>query len=177
MRCFMQYSEKKKLAATEDYCLGHDGLIRVAARHGVDVSSLRRWAAIYRSHGSSGLARKKSGTRYSPEFKLKVVRRMQKEGLSDRQAAALFNVRNFNAVRDWMLQYDGVSVNSLSPRTVRKKAVAKDKQSSSGHCSREELLAEVSQLRMENAYLKKLDALVQAKTKLARQKKRKSCSN
>jgi transposase len=102
---------------------------------------------------------------------------MQKEGLSDRQAAALFNVRNFNAVRDWMLQYDGVSVNSLSPRTVRKKAVAKDKQSSSGHCSREELLAEVSQLRMENAYLKTLDALVQAKTKLARQKKRKSCSN
>jgi transposase len=173
----MRYTEKKKLAATEDYCLGHDGLIRVAARHGVDVSSLRRWAAIYRSHGASGLARKKSGMRYSPEFKLKVVRRMQKEGLSDRQAAALFNVRNFNAVRDWMLQYDGVSVNSLSPGTVRKKPVVKNKPSSSEHRSREELLAEVSQLRMENAYLKKLDALVQAKTKLARQKKRKSCLN
>jgi transposase len=145
----MRYTEKKKLAATEDYCLGHDGLIRVAARHGVDVSSLRRWAAIYRSHGASGLARKKSGMRYSPEFKLKVVRRMQKEGLSDRQAAALFNVRNFNAVRDWMLQYDGVSVNSLSPGTVRKKPVVKNKPSSSEHRSREELLAEVSQLRME----------------------------
>lgn len=115
--------------------------------------------------------------RYSPEFKLKVVRRIQKEGLSDRQAAALFNVRNFNAVRGWMLQYDGVSVNSLSPRTVRKKPVAKNKPQYSEHRSREELLAEVSQLRMENAYLKKLDALVQAKSRLARQKKRKSCLN
>jgi transposase len=115
--------------------------------------------------------------RYSPEFKLKVVRRMQKEGLSDRQPAALFNVRNFNAVRGWMLQYDGVSVNSLSPRTVQKKPVAKNKPRYSEHRSREELLAEVSQLRMENAYLKKLDALVQAKSKLARQKKRKSCLN
>ena len=40
--------------------------------------------------------------------------------------------------------------------------------------SREDLLAEVNHLRMENAYLKKLDALVQANTKAAQQKKRKS---
>jgi transposase len=39
--------------------------------------------------------------------------------------------------------------------------------------SREELLAEVNQLRMELAYLKKLEALVQARKKLAPPKKRK----
>ena len=158
---------------------GHDGLIRVAARLGVAVSSLHRWAAVYRSHSASGLARKKSGTRYSAKFKLKVVRKIEREGLSDRQAAALFNVRNFNAVRDGKLQYDGVSVHSLSPRTVRNKPVVKDRPPSSEHCSREELLDEVHQLRMENAYLylKKLDALVQANAKAARQKTRKSCLN
>jgi len=36
------------------------------------------------------------------------------------------------------------------------------------------LLAELSQLRMEIAYLKKLDALVQAKERAAQRKKRKS---
>jgi len=36
------------------------------------------------------------------------------------------------------------------------------------------LLAEVKQLRMENDYLKKLDALVQEKKRIAQQKKRKS---
>ena len=39
--------------------------------------------------------------------------------------------------------------------------------------SREELLAEVNQLRMELAYLKKLEALVQARPKQAPKKKRK----
>jgi transposase len=40
--------------------------------------------------------------------------------------------------------------------------------------SRDDLLAEVKQLRMENDYLKKLDALVQEKKRVAQQKKRKS---
>ncbi len=39
--------------------------------------------------------------------------------------------------------------------------------------SREELLAELDYLRMENAYLKKLQALVQARPKQASPKKRK----
>ena len=43
--------------------------------------------------------------------------------------------------------------------------------------SREELLAEVKQLRMELAYLKKLDALVQARKKQTPQKKRKQCKS
>jgi len=37
-----------------------------------------------------------------------------------------------------------------------------------------DVLAEVSQLRMEIAYLKKLDALVQANERAAQRKKRKS---
>jgi transposase len=39
--------------------------------------------------------------------------------------------------------------------------------------TREELLAELNQLRMENAYLKKLRALVQAKQKATSPTKRK----
>jgi transposase len=39
--------------------------------------------------------------------------------------------------------------------------------------SREDLLAELDYLRMENAYLKKLRALVQAKQNAAQPKKRK----
>ena len=40
--------------------------------------------------------------------------------------------------------------------------------------TRDDLLVELNQLRMEIAYLKKLDALVQAKERLAQRKKRKS---
>jgi transposase len=41
------------------------------------------------------------------------------------------------------------------------------------HRSRDELLAELDYLRMENAYLKKLQALVQARPQQAPRKKRK----
>jgi transposase len=43
--------------------------------------------------------------------------------------------------------------------------------------TREELIAELNQLRMEVAYGKKLDALVQAKKEAALAKKRNSSSN
>ncbi|WP_408425649.1 helix-turn-helix domain-containing protein [Paraburkholderia strydomiana] len=64
----MEYSEKKKLLATKDYCTGHAGLKRVAARHDVDVSSLRKWIAAYQAHGEEGLRTRTSRVRYSVEF-------------------------------------------------------------------------------------------------------------
>jgi transposase len=43
--------------------------------------------------------------------------------------------------------------------------------------TRQELLEELNYLRMENAYLKKLEALAQAQRQAAQRKKRKSCSS
>ncbi|WP_455430270.1 helix-turn-helix domain-containing protein [Paraburkholderia rhynchosiae] len=65
--------------ATKDYCAGHAGLKRVAARHNVDVSSLRKWIAAYRAHGEEGLRTRTSCVRYSAEFKSAVVERMRRK--------------------------------------------------------------------------------------------------
>jgi transposase InsO family protein len=43
-----KYSDQKKIAAAADYCGGHLGLRATARRHGVNVASLRLWAAAYR---------------------------------------------------------------------------------------------------------------------------------
>jgi transposase len=83
----------------------------------------------------------------------------------------------------WERQYDdgslaaGRSRPATSTLRMPKPSTSKKKPAAVEDRSREDLLAEVEQLRMENEYLKKLDALVQAKTKAARQKKRKSCLN
>jgi transposase len=104
-------------------------------------------------------------------------------GLSFRQVAALSNVRNFNIIGVWERQYDDGSLAAGHSRpatsTVRmpKTPISKKKLAADADRSREDLLAEVKQLRMENEYLKKLDALVQANANAARQKKRKSCLN
>jgi transposase len=177
---FVRYSEKTRLAATKDYCSGYDGLRRVAERHQVEVSSLRKWVVAYQAHGIDGLRTKQGCVRYSADFKQAVVKRMRQEGLSYRQVAGLSNVRNFNIIEVWERQYDDGSLAELTARPATsiikmpKTPIQKNKPPVDGDSSREDLLAEVNHLRMENAYLKKLEALVQANTKAAQQKKRKS---
>jgi len=129
---------------------------------------------------SKGLRPKQGCVPYSADFKQAVVKRMHKEGLSYRQVAALSNVRNFNIIGVWERQYDDGSLAGLTARPATsiikmpKTPIQKNKPPVDADSSREDLLAEVNHLRMENAYLKKVDALVQANTKAAQQKKRKS---
>ena len=155
----MKYSEKKKLSATKDYCAGPAGLQRGAARHTVAVSSLRNWIAAYHAHGEEGLRARTSRVRYSAEFKGAVVERMRKEGLSFRQVAALANVRNFNIIAVWEQQYDdgslaaGRSRPATSTLRMPKPPTSKKKPAADEGRSREDLLSEVDQLRMENEYL------------------------
>lgn len=162
-----KYTEQAKLAAVKDYCSGEAGLKTIAQRHSVDVSSLRQWIAGYRAHGEAGVAEKKREF-YSVEFKLLVLKRMRDEGLSHRQAAALFNIRPFNIIGRWEYQYNQGGPEALSwgskgrRRKMTKTSPLQNKvQPSDDARSREQLLEELCHLRMENAYLKKLNALVQ----------------
>ena len=104
---------------------------------------------------------------------------MREDQLSYRQAAAIFDIRNFNIIGRWERQYDEGGLIALSgqstqcaeamqrPKTPRPEPNDDDEQ------SRQELLDELNLLRMENAYLKKLDALVRANKKLPLSKERK----
>ncbi|MEZ2311876.1 transposase [Paraburkholderia sp. RCC_158] len=120
-----KYSEETKLAVVKDYCSGTAGLKVVARRHDVDVTSLRKWVAGYRSHGAASVREKVRAT-YSLKFKLSVLRRMRDEGLSYRQAAALFDIRNFNIIATWERTYDQGGLEALSPHaSLRRKKMTK----------------------------------------------------
>jgi transposase len=107
---------------------------------------------------------------------------MHEEGLSHRQAAALFNIRRFNIIGRWEQQYnqggpDTLSWDSRGPhRKMTKNAQLQNgTQQADDARSRKELLDELRCLRMENTYLKKLRALVQASEQSARECENKSC--
>lgn len=177
-----KYTEQAKLAAVQDYCAGSAGLRDVAHRHNVDFSSLRQWVAAYQVHGAAGVKQKKL-QRYSNDFKLSALKRMREEQLSYRQTAALFDIRQFGIIGLWERRFDEGGFDALTKQPSRvgrpKKmpttiAPVQPNSPDDESRSRDDLLAEVKQLRMENDYLKKLDALVQEKTRLAQQKKRKS---
>lgn len=162
-----KYSDQTKLAAADDYCRGHSGLKIVARRHGVNVASLRLWAAAYRVHGAAGVQTKQRSL-YSAEFKMAVLQRIREENLSHRQAAALFNIRNRDIIGAWQRQYEVGSTAALAPHTAALPSKMSEKVSADGKLAdddartRQELLEELKRLRVENAYLKKLEALAQA---------------
>lgn len=96
-----KYSELTKLAGVLAHIDGNGGFKEVAKVHQVDVTSLLKWIADYREQGLAALRNINSvRRRYSPEFKLAVLLRVREEGLSYRQAAALFDIRRFNAIAE-----------------------------------------------------------------------------
>ena len=168
-----RYTEKQKLAAVSAYRKGAGGLRATANAHDVGVDSLRAWIAAYEANGKAGLVAKKRGVIYDLDFKLEVLRRMQDEGLSCRQVAALFNIRRLDMVAEWNRLYVAHGAAALQPgwkweqkrmskppsRRDDREAVTNDQR------SREELLRDLQQLRAENAYLKKVQALARTKSR------------
>lgn len=166
-----KYSTSFKQSVVLSYKDGSEGFRGIAVRFGIDHSTVRKWVALHAEHGLAGLVKKFS--HYDAEFKLSVLRRIWDDGLSHRQAAAVFNIRNKSCLSDWELRYERGGIEALAsrrrgrPRSMPKPPTVPP---AAGHPqvlpgddtrSREELVAELNYLRMENDYLKKLKALTQ----------------
>jgi len=161
-----KYNEQFQLSVVQEYLAGTVGYTRLAKRHGLTDSTVKKWVGLYRIHGVAGLAKK--FTHYSAEFRLSVLQHMWDCGLSHRQVAAVFNIRNAGCITQWVRCYQSDGLDALTPRNrgkPKKVPMPPDKPESLADAegrTHDELVAEVNQLRMEVAYLKKLQALVQA---------------
>ena len=170
-----KYSVEFKKKAV-DLCLTEGlGTHTVATQLGISKGFVELWLARFRAHGIAGLEKK--FTNYSAEFKVEVLERMDSEGLSMRAASTMFDIRNSDALRLWRLAYDQGGIEALMRKPRGRSRPMKPKPPATPDKSVdtptiEQLLKENEYLRAEVAYLKKLDALIQAK-KLAAQKKRK----
>ncbi|GAA4410977.1 helix-turn-helix domain-containing protein [Advenella faeciporci] len=180
-----KYDVQFKVKLVKEYLFGDSGYRLIADTYGVDISQLRYWVASYQHHGVSGLENKCAT--YSTEFKQQVLQRIDREGLSDRQAAAMYNIRSIGTIGQWRRQYNtGESgawksphkgeTQMQMPKKHLPKAPAPDQTPTQKEVQAElsDLQAENAYLRAENAYLKKLRALIEAKQTAALQKKRKS---
>jgi transposase len=97
---------------------------------------------------------------YDIEFKLALLQRARDENLSNGQAAALFDIRNFNTIAAWERAYGadgmaGLDSRRTRPRTKRSAQAAPtpspQPHDSDDTRSRDELLQELNSLRAENA--------------------------
>ena len=96
--------------------------------------------------------------RYTGEFKQMVVETMMREKLSYREAAKQFDIPDHHSVAKWERIYLAEGAEGLYME--RRGRGSKGRPTELPKQVEEDLLAEVQRLRAENAYLKKLQALV-----------------
>ena len=121
---------------------------------GVEQTTVCTWIDRYRAGGTAQLLH--VNRRYTPEFKKKVIEYRWEHGLSLMQTVAQFQIPNIGTVYQWERRYLERGMSGLLPKKPKKKE----------NLTRlEQLEAENAQLRMENEFLKKLDALVQQRKK------------
>lgn len=168
----IKYSLEIKLRAVKDVLELDMSPLTVAKSLHTAKTVVLRWVTRYEKFGTDGLSMK-SGT-YTGDFKVHVVEYIHKNNMSFFQGAAHFGIPNDTTVGIWDRIYCEEGPEALYRNNRGRKAKVKkdkDKKSNIDRSTDEDLIAEVQRLRMENEYLKKLNALVQAREKSAKRTK------
>ena len=162
-----KYTSEEKLQAALRYLNGNESSVEIAKSIGTDHTAILKWAKLYKHHGEEAFI--KRYTNYSAQFKLDVLNYMIEHGTSLRETAAIFNIPTPSTLNSWQKQFETTGFDALQSKKKGRPSMKKDSNKQPKQApvegSPEALQAEIDRLRMENEYLKKLNALVQAKEK------------
>lgn len=166
-----KYSKEFKMEVIK-YCIEGNHSARDAMKkfNLPTTSSILMWVNRYKEHGPEGILKNPKGS-YSGDFKLQVIQYMHANHWSYLETSNHFRIGNHKIVKSWeqILKEKGPEALYMEPRgrkremSTKRKVVDKD--------TEKLLRKEIEQLKMENEYLKKLNALVQERIKLENKKK------
>jgi transposase len=170
----IKYSYDLKLSSVKAFIDDHQPARVIANQSVVPLRMLYRWIFLYRHLGAQGLAAKQNGS-YSPAFKRKVLRSIEKHGLSLPQACVKFSLGSDAMIIDWKRKFEEFGLAGLvnKPKGIKlmeKPKYAKKLKFKHPLTREQELLLELQSLRAENALLKKLQALIQAEEEANKRK-------
>jgi len=163
----VKYDYAFKLECVELVLKKHYSIEYVSKLRGLNESNIRKWVGFYKTYGLVGLLPRKNKS-YSFDFKLFVIRTIKEESLSLRESCLRFNIPDVSIIVKWKKDFANFGVEGLQPkpkgRPISMSDYKRKKRKSDKPLTREEeLLKENERLRCENALLKKLDALIQAR--------------
>ena len=168
-----KYSKEFKLEVVNYYLNNNYGWEFVAKKFNIPAwTTVRMWVRKYKEHGAKGLIKNLKSS-YSGEFKQNVIEYMHKNHLSAKQTAVHFNLGSEDQAIKWeRIYYEEARQALYQERRGRsRKMSSKPKKKKLNKEVEEDLIQEVQHLRMENEYLKKLNALVQERIKRENKKK------
>jgi transposase len=164
-----KYEVAFKVKVVRSFLAG-DGGAKLLARRWAVPEKIRTWVSHFRLHGIDGLRPKRSV--YSMQFKLEVLSYQDREQLSSRKVAAIYDIRNPNQVVVWRRALDTGGVAALESKQRRGLDMKPTRcnpvpPSTVTTDSTSVLREENDRLRAEVAYLKKLHALIRARRSAA----------
>ena len=168
-----KYSSEFKLKVVKFCIEGNYGYKYTAQHFNIPAfSDVRKWVKKYQEHGIDGLS-KNIVTSYSGAFKQSVIEYMHTNHLSLQETAYHFNLANHSIIGKWERIYYEEGPQALyEERRGRSKYMnSKPRKKKLSKEVEEDLIAENQRLRMENEYLKKLNALVQERINRENKKK------
>lgn len=164
-----KYSEEFKLKIVNEYLKGNISYRSIAKKYNIAETPIYSWVRKYERFGKEGLRRNR--IIYDGNFKLNVVEYMHKNNLSCTETAIHFKLAGATLVSNWeRIYYEEGPQGLFTQRRGRKLNMGKNKKKLSKEIE-EDLIAENQRLRMEVAYLKKLQALVQQRNNQQNKKK------
>ena len=155
-------SLEKKLEIVEHYLTSNDSYKKTADLFSLSKSYVQMLVGQFKQNGIEGLTHTNGS--YTGQFKLDVLKYQQEHNLSDPETAVLFKIPNRGTICTWRKKYITGGYDLLcrdgrgAPKNMANRKQNKDKQPKT---ELEKLRDEVQDLRMENAILKKLNALIQ----------------
>ena len=164
-----KYSIEFKQQVAQHYLNSDDGAKKTARLFGIDHGAVRRWTEHWKVNGVSGFTIPAKS--YSAEFKESVVLWMQQHNQSSRKAAANFKISAACTVSKWERLYREGGIMALHDKrrgSPVKSANQKssDKKTDTTSPEFRSVEEELEYLRAENAYLKKLHALIREKQRI-----------
>jgi transposase len=171
----VKYDYAFKLECVELVLKHYYSIRSVSNQKGPCESNIRKWVLLYTTYGEIGLLSRKNQD-YSVDFKLQVLKSIDKEDLSLSETRLKFNISSDSIIIKWQKDFTTFGIEGLQPKKRgRPKSMSKFKRkqrkSDKPLTREEELLLENESLRCQLDILKKLQALIQAEEKA---KKRKS---
>ena len=137
---------------------------------GACKGDVQKWVKLYQEHGAEGLQMKKGS--YGGEFKVVVIEYMHANHISIRETAAKFGIPGHATVAKWeRIFYEEGRESLFRDNRGQKKMTNKPRKPKLDKKVEEDLIAENQRLKMENEYLKKLQALVQERVQRENGKK------
>jgi transposase len=157
----VKYDLAFKLRCVKDVLEKHQSIVRVSDSVGINEVLLRKWLQDYEIGGSKGLGPKVSNRTYSSSFKLNVLKAIENENLSLKDARLRFRIPSDSTIITWQRNFATFGVNGLESKP-KGRPITMNRKPKAPLTRLEELELENERLRCENAFLKKLRALIQA---------------